>query len=221
MLFEESIWINTQLRPIVHSDFFPSLNIGSSTARFRKEVQSHIHENIFRALEEQGKVVHLDVKEDEGVDICGDLNDPGFVESLKNYRFRSVFCNNLMMHLEEPARLALAAAIMEILQSSGYLVISTSHVFPYTPDPYDSYFRPGISELHALFPDMELINGAIVKGSGSFGASLIRNPVFGLKMLLRLFLPFYHNRAWRHLVAYLPRLNEKYSAVCLILRKKE
>ena len=85
MLIEESVWIKNKIAGHLNEANFPLLNIGSSTGHFRKVIQKHIHENIFVPLElAHKKVIHLDMKMAEGVDMIGDLAEDEFRESLKN-----------------------------------------------------------------------------------------------------------------------------------------
>ena len=220
MLREEAIWFGDRLGHILSGNASPVLNIGSSTRHFRSIEQPQIDQFIFSVLENREiRVIHLDQKNAEGVDIIGDLSDPDFLEQVKQLKCRTIFCNNLLMHLEEQDRLNLVNVISEILPSKGLLYLSTSFNFPYTPDPYDSYYRPEPDNLISLFKGFKTIDKKIVSGSGSFFRSVTKNPRFGLIILTRIFTPFYKFRTWKYLIQYLPNSFKNYSASCVILQK--
>ena len=76
----EAQWLGDRLAEIADGELFPLLNVGSSTGEFRTTVQPHIDAKVFAPLRARGgKVLHLDIKAAEGVDIVGDLLDPGFL----------------------------------------------------------------------------------------------------------------------------------------------
>src|SRR5688500_14410043 len=105
MLFEESLWYKDRLHYLFLLPGKKVLNIGSSTAKFRNIVQPHIQNNVFGILEKQGlEVLHVDQKAEEGVDLVGDLKDEAFMGRLRQMSCGAVFCNNLLMHLEQPER---------------------------------------------------------------------------------------------------------------------
>ena len=96
MLKEESIWIKNALNDNFSVDDFPLLNVGSSTEEFRKITQPEIHENVFSPLiESNRKVFHADIKDANGVDLVGDLNEESFRNKLKSLGIKSVLCSNL------------------------------------------------------------------------------------------------------------------------------
>lgn len=220
MLREEAIWFGERLGHIMSTNASPVLNIGSSTKHFRSVEQPQIDNYIFSVLDKQGiEVVHLDQKNAEGVDIVGDLSQPAFLNEVKGLKCKTIFCNNLLMHLEKNDRENLVKVIDEILPSKGFIYLSTSYNFPYTPDPYDSNYRPDTKELASLFNGYQIIDSRIVEGTFSFFKSVTRKPRFGLIILIRLFTPFYKFRTWKYLIKYLPKSMKKYSASCVILQK--
>ena len=84
MMAPESLWIAQRIIDLTESAIsFEMLNVGSSTKHFREVSHPHIHENIFKPIRERCRVVHLDVKAQDGVDLVGDLTDPNFLEQLK------------------------------------------------------------------------------------------------------------------------------------------
>lgn len=220
MLREEAIWFGERLGHILSLGASPVLNVGSSTKHFRSVIQPQIDQFIFNPLEQQGiKLVHLDQKNAEGVDIVGDLSDPAFLEKVKGMECKTIFCNNLLMHLDEKDRLNLVEVFDKILPSGGLIYLSTSFSFPYTPDPYDSYYRPDPLDLASLFPRYSILDKKIVEGSGSLYKSVTKKPRFGMLILARIFTPFYKFRSWKYLIQYLPKFFNRYSASCIIIKK--
>lgn len=221
MLLEESIWFKERLSNIINAAASPVLNIGSSTKHFRSVIQSHIDRNIFSVLEQHGlKVIHLDQKNAEGVDVVGNFSDAAFLQKVKALQCKAIFCNNLLMHLEKQDRDNLVQVMDHLLPSGGFIYLSTSQTFPYTPDPYDSYYRPNPDELYSLFKNYKLVDKAVVLGQDSLFKSAKRNPRFAAILLTRLVTPFYKFRSWSFLMKYLPKFFEPYSAACLILQKQ-
>jgi hypothetical protein len=128
----------------------PLLNLGSSTRHFREVIKPHIEKELFRPLREAGvKVVHSDLKEDEGVDIAGDILDPELRRRLKEMGFKSILLSNLLEHVTN--REAVAAACEEIVGSGGCILATVPSSCPYHADPIDTYYRPSPAELANLF----------------------------------------------------------------------
>ena len=91
MLPEEIEWLAARL-PAGPGDGQISLNLGSSTHHYRTVMQPDIERKIFGPLVERGfKVIHVDRKPDEGVDLVGDLEDPAFVQRLIRLRAKLAF----------------------------------------------------------------------------------------------------------------------------------
>ncbi len=219
MLVEESIWIKNIIKGHFGTNNFPILNIGSSTLNFRKNVQPHIYENIFLPLEEQTmKVIHLDMKMDEGVDIIGDLSDVGFRNSLKSKGIKSVLCSNLLEHLSEPQ--SICTSILDLLEKGDLIIVTVPYKFPYHKDPIDTYLRPTPEELHLYFKNTEIIESAIVESNGSYYKDLIANKKYLMIMLCRLIMPFYKPQEWGLIVRDFIKAKRKYSATCLLLKKQ-
>ncbi len=137
------------------------VNVGSSTSKVREVDQPWIDECIFAQLRQRGgRIIHLDLKPDDGVDIVGDMNDPRCWSQLTAVAPRSVFCSNVLEHVTD--RPALCKKIVELVAPGGYVIVSVPRAFPYHPDPIDSMFRPSVHELVGLFPGTRLLTGEIV-----------------------------------------------------------
>lgn len=218
MLVEESVWIKKSIENHFGAGDFPLLNIGSSTKEFREKAQPHIYQNIFAPLNvKKNPVIHADMKNDEGVDVVGDLNDEKFRESLKQKKIKSVVCSNLLEHLSAPQ--LICNSILDLLPSGGWIIVTVPYSFPYHKDPIDTMLRPSISELHAFFPNTLLVESEIVVSTNSYKDDLVNNKKYLFLMMRRWVLPFYKFKEWKYMVSDLFRANRKYSATCLLLKK--
>lgn len=124
-------------------------NIGSSTAYFREVIQPHIHEFIFEPLQQKNcKVLHVDVKPDEGVDMIADITQPAFASKYAN-AFDVVLCTNLLEHVEDIG--AVARNLYAACRKNGYLLITVPYKYKKHLDPIDNMFRPKPAEIAAIF----------------------------------------------------------------------
>jgi hypothetical protein len=219
MLLDEASWFGARL-PKSPESTGVVLNIASSTREFRTVRQPYIQEKIVAPLENRGfKVIHVDRKQADGVDVVGELNDPEFLDRLSEFEAEHVFCNGLLMHLDKEDRERLIPAMDKMLNKGGALYLSTSTRYPYTADPYDSYYRPDDRDLAALFPSYELVDSTIIETAGSFLDQLRRRKIYALALAARALMPFYKPRSWYFLMRYLPHLNKPFQTACVILRK--
>jgi hypothetical protein len=153
-------------------DVSPLLNLGSSTGHFRGVVKPHIESELFAPLREAGvKVVHCDLKEDEGVDVVGDILDPQMRRRLKGVGFKSILLSNLLEHVTD--RETVAAACEDIVGSGGFILATVPSSYPYHADPIDTYYRPSPAELATLFGRSEPLLLEEVEG-GTYAEDLKR-----------------------------------------------
>lgn len=227
MLKNESLWIKKFVPSIIAEDAFPVLNVGSSTSHYRKIAQPHVQENIFSQFtDEKSQVIHLDMKTDEGVDLIGNLYDPQFLHKIKKLKIKTIFCNNILMYLDEESRRKLAEIFYNIIPEGGYLLISNSHIFPAAPDPKEEYYRDGAMDMYKnLFSKFKLIASEDVEDGLTLFNDLKQKPKF---LLLKLFIAFflitartYKTKDWKFMKDfYTKNLHKNYSAACLFLQKK-
>jgi SAM-dependent methyltransferase len=215
MLKEEASWFGEQLGRFETAKIFPMCNVGSSTAAHRQQVQPWIEASIFGPARLRGEVVHVDIKQAPGVDIVGDLFDPGFRARLHGMRFRSVFCSNLLEHVTDPRRMC--EIIPSLLPKGGLLFASCPYRYPYHPDPIDTLFRPGTDELAAMFPGMAVVESRLIE-CGRY-LSCHNEPVRLALLAARSLAPFYRPRNWWQNGAYLPWIFRDVSAACVVLKK--
>lgn len=131
------------------------LNIGSSTAHFRTVIQPHIAKLVFEPIEIQGhRIVHIDLKKEEGVDFCGDITDPVFQKKLQSLRPDIIMCCNILEHVSD---LPTFCRSLDKLGRRSCLLITCPRNYPYHPDPIDNGFRPDASEIANKFPNHLLV----------------------------------------------------------------
>jgi hypothetical protein len=220
MLHEEARWWRQVMDAIQPSLLYPMLNVGSSTEHFRTVQQPFIDIYLFHPAREKGqRVVHLDTKQDVGVNLVGDITEDSFREKLVKMSFNSVFCSHLLEHVDQDTRKPICAAIAHLLPRGGYVFVSCPRRYPYHPDPIDTGFRPTTADLAALFPGMTVIVSQEVFGETYF-RQLWRRHDRGAKELAKLFLPFYKPHSWWVNVGYFAYLFRRFSSSCVVLRKE-
>lgn len=190
MFREESIWIKNaiqKLRPV--NGYNEVANIGSSTDHFRKTIQPHIHNNIIVTLENAGwNVLHIDLKEESGVDIVADVTDRRFSEGMKD-RFALTICTNLLEHVEDIK--LVVQNLVEITRSGGHLLITVPYKYKRHLDPIDNGFRPTPQEIVDLFKDVAeyIIDSTVisVKDIDQYKIRKSHFPVWGYRERLAYF----------------------------------
>ncbi len=163
----------------------PCLNVGSSTAHFRKVAQPHIDRYIFGPLTSRGvKVVHTDLKVAEGVDIAGNIYSRDVIDKIAACHPQLILCCNMFEHVED--RPALAAALAALVPVNGRLIVTVPYSYPFHPDPIDTYFRPEPEGIAEMFEAFELETSKII-ADVSYGHDLLAEKGFAgtLKHFLR------------------------------------
>ena len=193
------------------------LNIGSSTGRFVTVSQPWIHNELFGPIRARGlSVLNCDIKSAPGVDLVGNLEDERFLAELAEHRFQSVLCSNLLEHVEN--REAIAATLLRVIPSGGYLFLSGPHSYPRHADPIDTMFRPSPAELARLFPGTNVVAQAVVD-CGTYWEYATRTPKKFVSSIARLALPVYKPKDWLSAVYRLGWLFREFQAVCVVLQK--
>lgn len=158
----EARWIARQLEQLPLDARSPLVNVGSSTSEFREVRQPHIDREVFAPLRAAGvQILHADLKPQAGVDIAGDLTDPGVQERIRALQPRVLLCSNLLEHVEDPA--TLARALRSLLVRGAVAIVTVPRSYPYHADPIDTGFRPTPDELAALFPGCSLRHAEVVE----------------------------------------------------------
>jgi SAM-dependent methyltransferase len=149
MFRQEAIWVGNLLNNISADNNLVIANIGSSTELFRKVVQPHIHEFIFKPLQKKKCIVyHVDVKKEDGVDMVADITQPSFALQYAN-AFDIVICTNMLEHVEDID--AVVQNLYAACRHNGHLLITVPYKYRKHLDPIDNMFRPKPGEITALF----------------------------------------------------------------------
>ena len=159
-MFEaEACWLREALDRFAPERLSPLLNLGSSTAVFREQIQPWTEERLFRPLRARGvDIVHVDVRDEPGVDLRADLTDPADLPRLRALAPRAVLCCNLLEHVTQPERLA--RHCLDILPCGGLAFVTVPFSYPYHRDPIDTLYRPSPAELSELFVGADLLSGS-------------------------------------------------------------
>ena len=175
MLIPESKWFAARMKMLPNEALFPMLNLGSQTGAFRRAEQPWLERYVLEPLIRRGgRIVHSDLQTGEGIDLSGDLSDPEFRSRLREMRFQSIICSNLLEHVVN--RDEFVRYITPILPVGGLLFISVPNQFPYHPDPIDTYYRPDPQDMsRELFPELRCVRAEVVDGP-TYAPELLRRP---------------------------------------------
>ena len=197
MRYDEAKRIGEWTRSLALPSGAICLNIGSSTEDFRTRRQPHIDEFIFAPLRNSGvRVLHCDLKPEDGVDLVGDVLDPAFQKQLRALGAQLLICSNLLEHLEDPQ--AFASACAKLVAPGGHAIVTVPSSYPYHPDPIDTLFRPTPEQLADMFPGWQVVKKQQL-ACGNARADILgsrRGPSRLAHYLIRLATPFYRPRLW-------------------------
>jgi SAM-dependent methyltransferase len=222
MLSNEAIWIGRAMAALPVDVISPCLNLGSSTAHFRKISQPYIEDCIIGPSAARGvRFIHADIKAAPGVDVTGDILDPAFQSRLAALAPGSILCCNMFEHVRD--RQQLAHVCTRIVRPDGYIIISVPRSFPYHLDPIDNYFRPTPTDIAILFPDFKIVEADIVsditywKQLGEL--RLAERIATILKIVVHLLVPFYKWERWKSRLHPLLWLFRPYTVSIVILTR--
>jgi hypothetical protein len=219
-MFEaEARWLSEALDRFAPERLSPLLNLGSSTAVFREQIQPWTETGLFGPLRARGvAIVHVDMREETGVDLRADLTNRSDVPRLQALGPRALLCCNLLEHVTRPDRLA--RHCLEILPTGGLAFVTVPFSYPYHRDPIDTMYRPDPGELSALFKGAKLLDSAIIGAGISYRAEVRRRPWILLRHFARLPAPFISFERWRRSMAKLYWLFAEYRITCAVFEKR-
>jgi len=219
MLAAEARWIGHALAQLDIGTLSPVLNVGSSDAAFREQVQPWIHNEILVPLHERGaKVYNLDFRSGDGIDLHGDLTDEFFVAGLADYGFRSLLCCNLLEHVVNPA--AICARLEHLVPVGGYLIVTVPNRFPYHPDPIDTMFRPDVEEIVRIFPSCRLVRGEVI-GCGTGWDYVGGNLISLVQKVKQRLAGMSENGGVKGSSSFVPWLFREFRQSCVLLQKNQ
>ena len=218
-MFEiEARWLYAALDRYAPERLSPLLNLGSSTAAFRERIQPWTEQSLFRPLRDRGvEIVHVDTRDEAGIDLRADLTDPADLPQLFALRPRALLCCNLLEHVTEPDRLA--RHCLDILPKSGLVFVTAPFSYPYHRDPIDTMYRPSPAELEALFAGARLLGAAIIGAGMSYRDDVRRRPWILLRHVARFPAPFVSLEKWKRSMAKLYWLVAEYRITCAVFEK--
>jgi len=219
-MFEaEARWLYCALDEFAPERLSPLLNLGSSSAAYREQAQPWTEDHLFRPLRARGvEIVHVDMREESGVDVRANLIDPADLPRLCTLSAQALLCCNLLEHVTEPDRLA--RHCLEILPSGGLVFVTVPFSYPYHRDPIDTMYRPTPAELATLFAGARLLNGTIIGAGMSYRDDVRGRPWLLLRQLARLPVPFLSLTKWKRSMAKLYWLLAEYQITCAVFEKR-
>jgi len=224
---EEAAWIGDRLRALdaqrraaARGNSFVVLNLGSGSRRFREVSKPYIDAGIFDPLRRRGAtVVHADLKHEDGVDVSGDLFDPGIQARLRALQPDVVLACNIFEHLDAGLRRRFPAVLDSLLPAGAVLVITAPYSYPYHADPIDTLYRPSPAEICRLFSGDEVVDATVMKSS-SYGAEFVHGgPLRMVRKLVRLLFPFVRPKRWLSHAHRMLWLFRPYLLTGVVLRK--
>lgn len=219
---EEAKAIGDILRALPDADVAPLLNIGSSTLYYRTVSQPHIDAEIFEPLRKRGlTVIHSDIKEQDGVDLVGDIFDPAFAEQLRTHKPSCILCSNVLEHVPDVD--LFTARLNEIAGAETLLLLTVPYSYPLHLDPIDNRFRPTPQEIAQKFKGTTLVNGQIIESDRYIDElrKLPRKSLFKMlfKSAILFWFPFYKPDQWKNRFHRYLWLGKRYSVSLALLRK--
>ncbi len=176
MLVKEAQKINGYIETFLGGKKGIVINIGSSTSEFVDISQPYIRNLVLNPLSLNFKILNIDIKSQEGVDLVADFTEQNGQEQIKKLEGNLYLISNLLEHI--PDYMIGIESIKSMLKSGDLLILSGPKSFPYHADPIDNMFRPSIKELRQYFEnDFEIKDLQIVKSGTVFSSSvLMQNP---------------------------------------------
>jgi len=186
MFREEAIWVKqalVKIKPLSNNN--KVANLGSSTAYFREVIQPHIHEQIITTLQNNGwKIINIDLKEEEGVDIVADLTKTNFANLVEPSAL--TICTNMLEHVEDINEVI--NNLKKVTVQGGYILITVPYKYKKHLDPIDNMFRPTPQQIANLFKkeEIEIIDEQviIIHDKAYYKVKKSKIPLWGYRHLL-------------------------------------
>ena len=191
------------------------LNVGSSTAHFRRVEQPHIDALLFSRINKPDQVFHLDLKQGDGVDIVGSITDYNLLDQLCGMKFDIVICSNVLEHVTN--RTEFVNALAQLVSPGSRLILTVPNEYPYHNDPIDTMYRPTPSELIREFPMMTPLVAEMLEIEGSYYRLLRGDFKMFISLILRVLLPFYRYENWKKICASIYSMHRQFGVTCVAL----
>jgi hypothetical protein len=158
---QEAIWIGNLLRNLDVELIGRTLELGTSSRSFREISKPHIARNIHKPLIDRGvSITTSDLFDADGVDIVGDIYDPGVQKRLTDVQATTLLVCNIFEHVRDPGEFAKICD--KLLLPGGMLIVTVPYSYPYHLDPIDTLFRPKPEEVLRLFPGYQIVSSDII-----------------------------------------------------------
>jgi hypothetical protein len=163
MFIEEAVWLNktlSALQPSEKNDLVA--NLGSSGHHYRTVVQPHIHNYIIDLLNKKNwRIMNIDIKKEEGVDLVADISDSAFGKEYENL-FSLTICTNMLEHVE--CIPDVITRLLSVTKKNGYILITVPYKYQLHYDPIDNGFRPKPRQIASLFKKgtVDVLNSHII-----------------------------------------------------------
>jgi hypothetical protein len=196
-MFEaEATWLERLLRERAPEELSPLLNVGSSTRRFREIEQPWAERCLFAPLRARGvKVIHLDSREGDGIDIKADILSDADLPRIKACAAKSILCCNILEHVRDPE--GLARRCIEIVGPGGLIFVTVPYSYPHHRDPIDTMYRPAPGALARLFGPAAMLKAEIIDVGESYRGQVKRRPWILLRHISRFPFPFIGFEGWQ------------------------
>ncbi len=217
MLLREAEWLAEYFAGRTNAELGTVLNLGSSTADFREQVQPFIEDLIFSPLKVRGvPIIHTDIKADAGVTVVADILEDGDLKRLADLGAKTILCSNVLEHV--PDSLAFADRLARLIPPGGALVVTVPSSYPYHPDPIDNMLRPSAQQLKGMFVDLELQTSGIAIGP-TLTQEFAAKPSLLARRLARTFVPLPRVGGWLSTLHRWGWLFRPYQATCAVFAK--
>jgi SAM-dependent methyltransferase len=212
----EASWFGKVLNATPADELSPVLNLGSQTIEFRTIAKPHIERELFAPLAARDiRVIHADLKQDEGVEIAGDILEPAVQAAIRKLDVRSVMCNNMLEHVTDIDQVC--SALNQICSPGGLLFVSVPNEYPYHPDPIDNGFRPNVAQLAQQLAKwgFELRTSEVVS-CGSYIKKVAKNPALLVRDMYLLIVGAKNRDKLRMLKENYRFLSREYQVTCAV-----
>ncbi|MDP2620658.1 MAG: hypothetical protein Q8P46_10880 [Hyphomicrobiales bacterium] len=167
MRVNEAKRIETVLSLLTAEAIDPCLYVGSSAVNQPAADEPFVDQRLFAPLRARGvRVVYVETRKADGVDLVGDMLDESFQTELKKLRPRLILSPHLPERLSDLAEFAKACA--RIIEPEGFLLIVRPSFHRNPPDPAPTLYRPGIELMRRIFPDFQVLAQNIVSDRTGF-----------------------------------------------------
>lgn len=214
----EAKWIEETLRAFPAEELSPILDIGSQTLAFRTQEKPYIQNDLFAPLMARGiSIIHSDLQEGEGIDLSANLLEEEGFKQIKATAPRTIFCNNVLEHVLDPAEFA--NRCFALLPPGGRLIITVPRSYPHHRDPIDTMFRPTPEDIHALIDAPAEILASEIIETGSYRDNLRKRPWIIYRQIIRLPFPFLGWTKWKRSMKKFYWMVWPYRQSCVVIQK--